>query len=147
MLWVVFFWLQLHGACPLMTAQITFLVSHTTARNIVTWKLTDFGIKHNMIWWLHQGPCQFDKRHKCHKCHNTKSCLLSTTNVTAYHYDHQQLTSNHDKCHMVFRHEKDKRQRCHKPKLKQKQVYLHVGRYDFLLLCNINNECIHKNAL
>ena len=47
---------------------------------------------------------------------------------------------------MVFRQEKDKHQRCHKLKLKQKQVYLHVGQYDFLLLGN-NNEWGHKNAL
>ena len=35
----------------------------------------------------------------------------------------------------------------HKIKLKQKHVHLHVGRYDFLLFGNTNNEWGHKNAL
>ena len=64
-------------------------------------------------------------------------------------HDHQQQMSNHNERHMVFWHENNKRQRCHKIKLKQNQVYLHVGRYDILLFGNTNNvtKMLHNGMI
>ena len=81
--------------------------------------------------------CWLKKRHNCH---NARSCLLSTTNVTAYQWISKTSVT------MVFWHENDKRQICHRIKLKQKQVYLHASRYVFLLYGNTNNKWCHKNA-
>ena len=46
---------------------------------------------------------------------------------------------------MVFLHENDKCQNV-KKKTKQKHLYLHLGRYDFLLFGNTNNEWGHKKC-
>ena len=82
------------------------------------------------------GGCQLDKRHKCH---NTRSCFLSTTKVTAYQ-QHQQKKSN---ITWFF----DRRTRSVKTsKKKLKKKHLHLGRYDFLLFGNTNNNGVAKYA-
>ena len=68
--------------------------------------------------------------------------------TSQHNNDHQQQMSNNDKCHMVFLTWERQTSKCRqKIEFKQKQVYLHVGRYDFLLFGNTNNEWGHKKAL